>query len=102
MLIEHVLWIFLQNKKNPFIYFICLFSDSTGWCYLVNGQGTEHNKNKQKELIIPKDKNGDEFELSNLTDEQFEIAYVVLDKIREWLDIAIHGKKAIANLNLYA
>jgi Cdc6-like AAA superfamily ATPase len=53
----------------------------------------EHNENKQKEMIIPKDKDGNEYELRNLTDEQFEIAFVVLDKIREWLDIAIHGKK---------
>ena len=53
----------------------------------------EHNENKQKEMIIPKDKDRNEYEQRNLTDEQFEIAFVVLDKIREWLDIAIHGKK---------
>ena len=45
-------------------------------------------------LTIPKNKDGNEFELYNLADKPFEIAYVVLDKIWEWLiDIAIHRNK---------
>jgi len=47
-----------------------------------------YNNNKDNDLRIPRKTNGDTYELEDLNEEQFKIAYVILNKIKEWLSLA--------------
>ena len=47
----------------------------------------EYNNNKNSYIRIPKKANGETYELIDLNDEQFKIAYVILKKIKEWLSL---------------
>ena len=48
----------------------------------------DYNNKKNRKLRIPRDKNNKKFRLSKLNDDQFLVAYVILDKIREWTNLA--------------
>jgi len=47
----------------------------------------ECNSSKNNHLRVPKKANGDAYRLEDLNEEQFQIAYVILHKIREWLSL---------------
>ncbi len=52
----------------------------------------QYNNNKNCYIRIPRKANGETYELTDLNDEQFKIAYVILKKIKEWLSLKSASK----------
>jgi hypothetical protein len=47
----------------------------------------EYNANKENKLHIPRKKNGEKYCLKDLNKQQCKIAHVILDKIRDWIQL---------------
>jgi phage gpG-like protein len=43
--------------------------------------------NKDNSLRIPKSKNNGDLKLEQLNEDQFNVAYVIFDKVREWINL---------------
>jgi len=43
--------------------------------------------NKDNSLRIPKSKNNGDLKLEQLNEDQFNVAYIILDKVREWINL---------------
>jgi len=63
-----------------------------GAIWLVNEIGV-YNNDKNSNLRIPKGKNNADFKLENLNEDQFKVAYVILRKIKEWVELLKHPEK---------
>ena len=51
------------------------------------------NETRNEKVQIPKTNEGTDFKLNDLNDEQFKIAFVVLAKIKEWMNCKKSSKK---------
>jgi len=47
----------------------------------------KYNMNKDNSLRIPKSKNNGDLKLEQLNEDQFNVAYVIFDKVREWINL---------------
>jgi hypothetical protein len=61
----------------------------------------EYNNNKDNDIRIPRKANGDTYELEDLNEEQFKIAYVFLKKLKNGLVLQQYLKNVKKVLSLY-
>jgi len=62
----------------------------------------QYNSSKNNHLRIPKKADGDTYKLEDLNEEQFQIAYIIQSKIREWLDLQESNKEKKTSSYHYA
>jgi hypothetical protein len=75
--------------------FFCIQTPDNGAFWLQESIN-QYNEKKNCTLRIPQGKNNQEFLLKNLNNDQFRIAYIILSKIREWINLEkapLHSKK---------
>jgi ABC-type glutathione transport system ATPase component len=46
-----------------------------------------YNNGKNSNLRIPRGKNNADFKLENLNEDQFKVAYVIIRKLKEWVEL---------------
>lgn len=63
--------------------------DGESW---LLSQIDKYSENKHNKLRIPLKKNGKKYKLKHLNNDQFKIAFIILSKIKEWIDLE-HASK---------
>jgi hypothetical protein len=53
----------------------------------LNEQIKEYNEKKDNHIRIPKARNNEPYKLKNLNNDQFRVAYVILNKVRQWVNL---------------
>jgi len=48
---------------------------------------TSYNDKKDEDIRIPRGRNNTELKLEHLNDDQFKVAFLILRKIREWINL---------------
>jgi hypothetical protein len=48
---------------------------------------SQYHSEKDKNLRIPKGRDNSEMLLENLNDDQFKVAYIILSKVKEWVEL---------------
>jgi hypothetical protein len=57
-----------------------------GQTWLMN-EITSYNDKKDEDIWIPRGRNNTELKLEHLNDDQFKVAFLILRKIREWINL---------------
>ena len=57
-----------------------------GHTWLMN-EITSYNDKKDEDIRIPRGRNNTELKLEHLNDDQFKVAFLILRKIREWINL---------------
>ncbi len=78
--------IFIYCFNFFLIHFLFIQAPDNGAFWLKESIN-QYNEKKNCSLRIPKGKNNQDFLLENLNDYQFKIAYIILSKIREWINL---------------